>query len=189
MNQPRHLDSRATSPTIDRANGMGIIVRVRRPQRQTRNGVPPPPFIWDYRIFTQPGAQPGAARITRSTCSSRNATPITWFQSLDHQRQRLRHGRPTTPAIRPQPRPAATGCDLRNATDDIHPIHLHRHTFEITHYRRHTPPPACLKTSSCSAATRVVELDFIADQPGLSLLHCHQQLHMDFGFMALLNTA
>jgi FtsP/CotA-like multicopper oxidase with cupredoxin domain len=24
-----------------------------------------------------------------------------------------------------------------------------------------------------------------ADNPGLTLFHCHQQLHMDFGFMAL----
>jgi FtsP/CotA-like multicopper oxidase with cupredoxin domain len=22
---------------------------------------------------------------------------------------------------------------MRNASDDVHPIHLHRHTFEITH--------------------------------------------------------
>jgi Multicopper oxidase len=28
-------------------------------------------------------------------------------------------------------------------------------------------------------------VDFIADDPGLTLFHCHQQLHMDFGFMAL----
>ena len=32
-----------------------------------------------------------------------------------------------------------------------------------------------------------VEFDFIADNPGPSLFHCHQQLHMDFGFMALFN--
>jgi len=25
--------------------------------------------------------------------------------------------------------------------------------------------------------------------PGLTLFHCHQQLHMDFGFMALLKYA
>jgi len=30
-----------------------------------------------------------------------------------------------------------------------------------------------------------VELDFTADNPGLTLFHCHQQLHMDFGFMTL----
>jgi FtsP/CotA-like multicopper oxidase with cupredoxin domain len=28
-------------------------------------------------------------------------------------------------------------------------------------------------------------VDFVADNPGLTLFHCHQQLHMDFGFMAL----
>jgi FtsP/CotA-like multicopper oxidase with cupredoxin domain len=30
-----------------------------------------------------------------------------------------------------------------------------------------------------------VEIDFVADNPGLTLFHCHQQLHMDFGFMSL----
>jgi FtsP/CotA-like multicopper oxidase with cupredoxin domain len=30
------------------------------------------------------------------------------------------------------------------------------------------------------------EVDFTADNPGLTLFHCHQQLHMDFGFMALM---
>jgi FtsP/CotA-like multicopper oxidase with cupredoxin domain len=30
-----------------------------------------------------------------------------------------------------------------------------------------------------------VGLDFTADNPGLTLLHCQQQLHMDFGFMTL----
>ena len=29
------------------------------------------------------------------------------------------------------------------------------------------------------------EVDFTADNPGLTLFHCHQQLHMDFGFMTL----
>jgi FtsP/CotA-like multicopper oxidase with cupredoxin domain len=32
-------------------------------------------------------------------------------------------------------------------------------------------------------------LDFVADNPGPTLLHCHQQLHMDFGFMALFEYA
>ena len=29
-------------------------------------------------------------------------------------------------------------------------------------------------------------VDFIADNPGLTLFHCHMQTHMDFGFMQLL---
>jgi FtsP/CotA-like multicopper oxidase with cupredoxin domain len=32
-----------------------------------------------------------------------------------------------------------------------------------------------------------LEVDFIADHPGLTLFHCHMQLHMDFGFMGLFN--
>ena len=34
-----------------------------------------------------------------------------------------------------------------------------------------------------------LEFDFLADNPGLTLFHCHQQLHMDFGFMALFTYA
>ena len=34
---------------------------------------------------------------------------------------------------------------------------------------------------------QLVEVDFVADNPGLTLFHCHKQLQMDFGFMALLN--
>jgi FtsP/CotA-like multicopper oxidase with cupredoxin domain len=31
-----------------------------------------------------------------------------------------------------------------------------------------------------------VDVDFVADNPGPTLFHCHQTLHMDYGFMRLL---
>jgi FtsP/CotA-like multicopper oxidase with cupredoxin domain len=31
-----------------------------------------------------------------------------------------------------------------------------------------------------------VAVDFMADNPGDTLLHCHQQLHMDYGFMTII---
>jgi Multicopper oxidase len=34
-----------------------------------------------------------------------------------------------------------------------------------------------------------VEVEFTADNPGKTLLHCHQQDHMDMGFMTLLRYA
>ena len=34
-----------------------------------------------------------------------------------------------------------------------------------------------------------VAVDFVANNPGLTLFHCHQQLHMDFGFMSLFDYA
>jgi hypothetical protein len=33
---------------------------------------------------------------------------------------------------------------------------------------------------------QTVAVDFVADNPGDTLLHCHQQLHMDFGFMTII---
>jgi FtsP/CotA-like multicopper oxidase with cupredoxin domain len=38
-------------------------------------------------------------------------------------------------------------------------------------------------------ARRQVEVDFVADNPGPSLLHCHMQLHMDYGFMTMVEYA
>jgi len=36
-----------------------------------------------------------------------------------------------------------------------------------------------------SPTYRALETARLAQNPGLTLFHCHQQLHMDFGFMAL----
>ena len=41
--------------------------------------------------------------------------------------------------------------------------------------------------TSCAAARRqTAEIEFVADNPGPSLFHCHMQDHQDFGFMGLL---
>jgi FtsP/CotA-like multicopper oxidase with cupredoxin domain len=32
---------------------------------------------------------------------------------------------------------------------------------------------------------QTAEVDFVADDPGLTLFHCYVQLHQDFGFMTL----
>ena len=49
---------------------------------------------------------------------------------------------------------------------------------------------------SCAATRKImlggfqeIEFDFVADNPGRTLFHCHQQLHMDFGYMALFDYA
>lgn len=169
----------------DRGNGMGIVV-----EYAGRSGepqwTPPPPFTWDYRLFTQPGATAAAPDETiELLIEKRNAehdgfniwtlngnaydmnarTPQ--FNLTGGRRYRLR---------------------LRNATDDVHPIHLHRHTFEVTHIAG-TPTAGLHKDVVMLGGYQDLEFDITADQPGLSLLHCHQQLHMDYGFMTLLNTA
>ena len=73
---------------------------------------------------------------------------------------------------------------FRNASDDIHPLHLHRHSFELVRVGG-KPTAGVLKDVVMLGGFQEIEFDFVADNPGTTLFHCHQQLHMDFGFMAL----
>ena len=77
---------------------------------------------------------------------------------------------------------------FRNASDDIHPLHLHRHSFELTRIGG-KPTAGVIKDVVMLGGFQELEFDFVADNPGLTLFHCHQQLHMDFGFMALFKYA
>ena len=77
---------------------------------------------------------------------------------------------------------------FNNDTGDIHPLHLHRHTFEITQIGDKSM--SGLKKDIVSVARRsTAAIDFVADNPGLTLFHCHMQLHMDYGFMQLFEYA
>lgn len=74
---------------------------------------------------------------------------------------------------------------FRNGSGDQHPIHLHRHTFEVTKIGNKSI--SGLKKDTVNVMPLgSVEVDFVADNPGDTLLHCHQQLHMDYGFMQLI---
>jgi FtsP/CotA-like multicopper oxidase with cupredoxin domain len=77
---------------------------------------------------------------------------------------------------------------FRNASDDIHPLHLHRHSFELTSVAG-KPTSGVMKDVVMLGGYQELAFDFVADNPGKTLFHCHQQLHMDFGFMALFDYA
>jgi FtsP/CotA-like multicopper oxidase with cupredoxin domain len=72
-----------------------------------------------------------------------------------------------------------------NQSAEAHPVHLHRHSFELTKVAG-KPTSGILKDVVMVPARNQVEVDLLADNPGPSLFHCHMQLHMDFGFMAML---
>jgi len=77
---------------------------------------------------------------------------------------------------------------FRNRTDDAHPLHLHRHLFELTEiYGK--PTAGIMKDTVVVPFYGRAAVDFVADQPGLTLFHCHIQHHMDFGFKALFRYA
>lgn len=168
----------------DRGRGMGVVV-----EYAGRGGdpqwAPPHDFKWDYRLFAAPNPAPVPPPdhtiemlIEKRNAASDgfnvwtiNGTPF----AMDTNQPVLNLQRDKRYRLR-----------FRNASDDLHPMHLHRHTFEITRFAS-TPTAGVRKDVAMLGGYQSMEIDFVADQPGLSLLHCHQQIHMDYGLMLLLN--
>jgi FtsP/CotA-like multicopper oxidase with cupredoxin domain len=75
-----------------------------------------------------------------------------------------------------------------NQTDDAHPVHLHRNSFELTNVHG-KPTAGVMKDVVLVKGYRKIEVDFTPAMEGLTLFHCHQQLHMDYGFKMLFDTA
>lgn len=76
-----------------------------------------------------------------------------------------------------------------NKSNDDHPVHLHRHSFEIVSLPGKLETRGIVKDVILVGAGTQVEVEFTADNPGLTLFHCHQQNHMDAGFMMLFRYA
>jgi FtsP/CotA-like multicopper oxidase with cupredoxin domain len=72
-----------------------------------------------------------------------------------------------------------------NRSDEAHPVHLHRHTFELAKIAG-VPTSGVYKDVVVVGAKSQTEVNLLANNPGLTLFHCHQQMHMDYGFMALM---
>jgi FtsP/CotA-like multicopper oxidase with cupredoxin domain len=77
---------------------------------------------------------------------------------------------------------------MNNKSGDPHPVHLHRHAFEVTKFAG-KPCAGLVKDTVLIPKRKSVEVDFTANYPGLTLFHCHQQDHMDEGFMMLFDYA
>ena len=171
--------------TEARTRGMGIVV-----EYAGQNGKPqwvaPDKFFWDYRIFAKRGAtaQPPDETIEMifgTQYSAQNGFDIftingaAFSMTSMEPKFRLRFGK-------------RYRIKMRNATDDVHPIHLHRHSFELTSFGG-VPTAGVIKDVVMIGGFEEMTIDFTADQRGLSLFHCHMQPHMDFGFMALFDCA
>ena len=169
----------------DRQAGMGIVV-----EYAGRSGdpqwAPPPAFKWDYRLFALPHPVPVPTpdHAIEMVIEKRNAADHGFnLWTIDGTPFSMNTNKPVLDLQRDN----RYRLRFRNASDDMHPMHLHRHTFEITHIAG-TPTAGVHKDVAMLGGYQSMEVDFVADQPGLSLLHCHQQIHMDYGLMLLLNT-
>jgi len=77
---------------------------------------------------------------------------------------------------------------VRNASGDVHPLHLHRHSFELTRVGGR-PTAGMMKDVVMLGGFQELSFDVVADNPRRTLFHSHQQVHMDFGFMAVFEYA
>lgn len=174
----------------DRNHGMGIVVEYAG-QKGKPQWVKPAPFRWDYTQFTQPGATAAKPdEVFRLTFAKQQAADhgfnrwTTNGKAFSMGAMRGMEGMDAMEPLLKLQHGKRYRLRMRNASDDIHPMHLHRHTFELTRFVG-KPTAGLRKDVVMVGGFQEVEIDFTADQLGLSLFHCHMQLHMDFGFMAL----
>jgi FtsP/CotA-like multicopper oxidase with cupredoxin domain len=168
----------------DRRNGMGVTV-----EYAGRTGAPqwakPRPFRWDYAHFGNSNPPPATPDETfEITIVKRNAAAHgfnLWTLNGDAFSPNSPESMKPTFSVRQGRRYRLT---FRNASDDVHPLHLHRHSFEVTRIGGKATA-GVMKDVVMLAGFQELTVDFVADNPGPTLLHCHQQVHMDFGFMAL----
>lgn len=164
---------------MDRNMGMGVVI-----EYENRKGDPQwtqaPKADWDYAKFSRstpaampdetiglefekiPGGHGGYNRWTINGKSWPETNPI--FTVQQGKRYRL---------------------VMHNNSGDTHPVHMHRHSFEVTKVGGNSISGLMKDTVSMTRFS-TTEIDFLADKPGATFFHCHHQDHMDEGFAGLI---
>ncbi|GAC1357373.1 MAG: multicopper oxidase family protein [Acidobacteriaceae bacterium] len=181
MNQPGVW---VLGSTLEKARAMGLGVVV---EYAGRKGKPvwkdPAPAEWDYGQFANAAVAPKPDEsfvLTFRDSGPRHGSKFdTW--TINNK---------SWPEIEPLKVQEGRRYRLvfRNGSGDQHPMHLHRHSFEVTRIGERSMS-GLMKDVVNIMPLETVEVDFVANNPGDTLMHCHQQLHMDYGFMQLIRYA
>jgi FtsP/CotA-like multicopper oxidase with cupredoxin domain len=166
------------------AAGMGIVV-----EYAGATGEPtwtqPQALAWDYATFA-------SASNTAAPSESIPEIPLVFdskFEGHGNEEQWRINGRsyPDTeePVLHAGQRYRLV---MKNLSTDDHPVHLHRHTFEVKLVGG-VPIAGLMKDVLLVPARSTSAVEFVANHPGRTLLHCHQQDHMDRGFMIIFKYA
>jgi FtsP/CotA-like multicopper oxidase with cupredoxin domain len=164
----------------DRENGMGIVV-----EYPNQTGAPrwiSPSDRWDYTAF-------GSAANTTATTEEPERLPLVFEKKFAGSRwvdKWTVNGKefPKTDPIRVRAN-RRYRLVFDNRSDEAHPVHLHRHTFELTKVEGRATSGVRKDVVVVNPKSQV-EVALVANNPGLTLFHCHQQMHMDYGFMCLM---
>jgi FtsP/CotA-like multicopper oxidase with cupredoxin domain len=167
---------------VARQSGMGIVVEYANQQQQRATWLPPPSARWDYTMFGKPAPHPAPDQTIDMVFEKVPGGPHGinhWLvngKEYPHEREFVfRQG-------------GRYRLVFHNRSDDSHPLHIHRHLFELVELNG-KPTAGIKKDTVIVPAFGRAAVDLVADQPGLTLFHCHIQQHMDFGFKALFRYA
>jgi len=167
----------------DRQHGMGIVIEYAGAKGKGE-WIAPPPNRWDYGLFAEPGVSAASPDETFEMIFAKDNAAEEGFNRWTINGVAYPMSNEMAPASFHLKEGKRYRIRMRNASDDIHPIHLHRHSFELTRLAGKATS-GILRDVVMLGGYQEAEIDFIADNPGMTLFHCHQQLHMDFGFMTL----
>jgi len=166
---------------VARSSGMGIVVEYAN-QQQRATWLPPPNARWDYTVFGTAAPHLAPDQTIDMVFEKVPGGPSGinhWLvngKEYPHEREFVfRQG-------------GRYRLVFHNRSDDSHPLHMHRHLFELVELNG-KPTAGVKKDTVVVPAFGRATVDLVADQPGLTLFHCHIQQHMDFGFMALFHYA
>jgi FtsP/CotA-like multicopper oxidase with cupredoxin domain len=166
----------------DRNMGMGVVIEYEN-RRGDPHWAPPPKAAWDYTAF---------GRSTPATAPD---------ESINLKFEKILGGRggynrwtingkswPDTNPLFTVQRGKRYRLIMNNNSGDQHPVHLHRHSFEVTRVGDKTVS-GLIKDTISMPRYSTAEIDFVANDPGDTLFHCHHQDHMDEGFAGLITYA
>jgi FtsP/CotA-like multicopper oxidase with cupredoxin domain len=167
----------------DREHGLGTVIEYAGQSGQPRWLAPEGAERWDYTVFGK--SEPNAA----ASQGPSERIPLVFEKKFagHHWVDKWTINGKSFPKTDPI-RVKANGryrLVFDNRSDEAHPVHLHRHTFELAKIAG-VPTSGVYKDVVVVGAKSQTEVDLLANNPGLTLFHCHQQMHMDYGFMALM---
>ena len=161
----------------DRHDGMGIVVEYAGATGAPR-WIAPRAGPWDYTSFGASRTAPAPDETIPMVFGKINGG-LHDFNRWTVNGQQYDHSTPLEIHQGKRYRLA-----FQNLSDDPHPVHLHRHLFELVRVNGRATS-GVMKDTIVVPGFGAVDVDFVADDPGATLFHCHQTLHMDYGFMRL----
>jgi FtsP/CotA-like multicopper oxidase with cupredoxin domain len=144
---------------------------------------------FDLTTYGEPAPDPVASRITFDVSKDLHIQTQGGFRGGRIELLQLLNGKasPNTDPIIVRP-----GQYVRirfiNDSDEYHPMHLHGHVFSVISKNGNRLMGSPVHVDSVLVGPHDTwEVAFLADNPGLWMLHCHVLIHANFGLSMMVN--